>query len=45
MDTAKCSLSVNALQNDPSSRKITTCGRFLAAMSLGGTFQDDPSCH
>jgi len=45
MDTAKYSLSPNALQNDPISQKIITCGRFLAAMLGGGTFHDDPSCH
>jgi hypothetical protein len=44
MDTAKYSLSANALQNDPASQKIITCGRFLAAMLGGGSFQDDPSC-
>jgi hypothetical protein len=45
MDTAKYSLSPNALRDDPSSQKIITCGHFLAAMLGSGSFQDDPSCH
>jgi hypothetical protein len=45
MDTAKYALSPNALQNDPQSQKIVSCGRFLAAMLGSASFQDDPSCH
>jgi hypothetical protein len=45
MNTAKYALSADALQNDPMSQKIITCGRFLAAMLGSGSFQDDPSCH
>lgn len=45
MDTAKYAMSSNALQNDPLSQKIVTCGRFLATMLASGQFQDDPSCH
>lgn len=45
MDTAKYALSPNALRDDPSSQKIISCGRFLAAMLGSATFQDDPSCH
>ncbi len=45
MDTAKYAMSSSALQNDPLSQKIVTCGRFLATMLASGQFQDDPSCH
>jgi hypothetical protein len=45
MDTAKYSLSPEALRNDPASQKIITCGRFLATMLGSSTFQDNPSCH
>lgn len=45
MDTAKYTVSPNALRDDPLSQKITSCGRFLASMLGSGTFQDDPSCH
>jgi len=45
MDTAKYALSPDALRNEALSQKIVTCGRFLAAMLGGGSFQDDPSCH
>ena len=45
MDTAKYALSPNALQNDPLSQKIVTCGRFLGQMLASGSFQDDASCH
>jgi hypothetical protein len=45
MDTAKYSMSENAVRETPSSRKILSCGHFLATMLGSGTFQDDPSCH
>jgi hypothetical protein len=45
MDTAKYAMSSGALQNDPLSQKLVTCGRFLATMLASGQFQDDPSCH
>jgi hypothetical protein len=35
----------NALHNDPSLPKIRSCGQFLNAMLVSGTFADDPSCH
>ena len=45
MDTAKYSLSDNALRDDPLSQKIITCGHFLASMFGSGSFQEDASCH
>jgi hypothetical protein len=45
MDTAKYSLSANALRDEPLSQKIITCGHFLASMFGSGRFQDDASCH
>jgi len=45
MNAAKYAMSATALQNDPLSQKIVTCGRFLGQMLASGTFQDDPSCH
>lgn len=45
MDTAKYTVSPNALRDEPLSQKITNCGRFLASMLGSGAFQDDPSCH
>jgi hypothetical protein len=45
MNAAKYALSPAALQNDPLSQKIVTCGRYLGQMLAGGVFQDDPSCH
>jgi len=45
MNAAKYALSPTALQNDPLSQKIITCGRFLGQMLAGGVYQDDPSCH
>jgi hypothetical protein len=45
MDTAKYSLSANALRDEPLSQKIITCGHFLASMFGSGIFQDDASCH
>ena len=45
MNAAKYAMSASALQNDPLSQKIVTCGRFLGPMLAGGQFQDDTSCH
>ena len=45
MDTARYSLSANALRDEPLSQKIITCGHFLASMFGSGSFQDDSSCH
>jgi hypothetical protein len=45
MDTAKYALSPSALQNDPLSQRIVTCGRFLGQMLASGSFQEDTSCH
>jgi len=45
MNAAKYAMSASALQNDPLSQKIVTCGRFLGQVLASGTFQDDPSCH
>jgi len=45
MDTAKYSMSENAVRNDPQSQKLITCWRFLASMLGSGSFQDDSSCH
>jgi hypothetical protein len=38
-------LDPNALQNDPALAKIRSCGQFLNAMLVSGTFADDASCH
>lgn len=45
MDTAKYAMSAGALQNDPLSQKIITCGHFLGPMLGSGTFEDNPACH
>jgi hypothetical protein len=45
MNAGKYAVSDNALQNEPLSQRIVTCGRFLGQMLASGTFQDDPSCH
>ena len=45
MSAANYALSGGALQDDPLSQKIVSCGRFLASMLASGSFQDDPSCH
>jgi len=45
MDTAKYSMSPNALRDDPQSQKLITCWRFLGSMLSSGSFQDDSSCH
>lgn len=45
MDAANYAMSARALQDDPLSQKILSCGRFLGSMLGSGNFQDDPSCH
>lgn len=45
MSAAKYAVSDSALQEDPLSQKIVTCGRFLGQMMANGSFQDHPSCH
>jgi hypothetical protein len=39
------SVDPNALQNDTTLSKILSCGNFLGSMLLGGTFEDNASCH
>jgi hypothetical protein len=45
MDTAKYSMSSNALRDEPRSQQIINCGHFLATMLGSAEFRDDPSCH
>jgi len=45
MDTAKYAVSPTALQDQPLSQKIVSCGRFLGQMLASGSFQDEASCH
>jgi hypothetical protein len=45
MDTAKYSISPNALANDETYQKITGCSKFLNTMLPSGHFQDDRSCN
>jgi hypothetical protein len=45
MDTAKYAVSPTALQKEPLSQKIVSCGRFLGQMLASGSFQDEASCH
>jgi len=45
MDTAKYAVSPTALQDQPLSQKIVSCGRFLGQMLASGSFQDEGSCH
>jgi hypothetical protein len=45
MDTAKYSMSPDALRNEPLSQKLISCGHFLGSMLGSGEFKDDPSCH
>jgi hypothetical protein len=42
---AATTVDPNALQNDPALMKIRSCGQFLNAMLVSGSFADDPSCH
>src|SRR6266436_3130336 len=43
--TGATTVDPNALQNDPALAKIRSCGQFLNAMLVSGSFADDPSCH
>jgi len=45
MDTAKYTMSPNALRQDPLSQKLITCGHFVTQMLGSGTFQDSASCY
>jgi hypothetical protein len=45
MDTAKYSISEDALKNDDTYKKIVACNKFLSKMLPNGTFHDDRSCH
>jgi hypothetical protein len=45
MDTAKYTMSPDALRTEPLSQKIVNCGHFLGTMVGSGEFQDDLSCH
>lgn len=44
MDTAKYTMSPDALKNDPASQTILACAHSLESMLTSGTFQDDGSC-
>lgn len=45
MDTAKYSMTPNALANDESYQKITSCSKFLGSMLPSGQVHDDRSCN
>jgi len=45
METAKYSMSPDALRQEPQSQKLIACWRFLGSMLGSGSFQDDDSCH
>jgi hypothetical protein len=45
MNTAKYSMSPNALREEPLSQKLIACWHFLGSMLGSATFQDDSSCH
>lgn len=45
MDTAKYSISANALANDESYQKITSCSKFLDSMLPSGQYHDGRSCY
>jgi hypothetical protein len=44
MDTAKYSISQDALKNDETYQKISACTKFLSSMIPSGTFQDNHAC-
>ena len=44
MDTAKYSITPNALKNDESYQKISSCTKFLSTMLPSGVFHDNYSC-
>ncbi len=45
MDTAKYSITPNALANDETYQKITSCSKFLGSMLPGGQFHEGRSCN
>jgi hypothetical protein len=45
MDTAKYSITPNALANDETYQKITSCSKFLASMLPSGQFHEDRACN
>lgn len=45
MDTAKYSMTPNAIANDATFQKITSCSKFLGTMLPSGEFQDSHSCN
>ena len=45
MDTAKYSITPNALANDETYQKITSCSKFLGSMLPSGQFHDGRSCN
>ena len=44
MDTAKYSISENAIKNDETYQKIAACNKFLSSMLPHGVFQDNSNC-
>lgn len=44
MNTAKYSMSPNALRDEPDTQKLIACWHSLGSMLGSGTFQDDGSC-
>ena len=44
MDTAKYSITPNALKNDETYQKITACSKFLSTMLPNGVFHDNYAC-
>ena len=45
MDTAKYSVSEDALKRDETYQKIVACNKFLSRMLPNGVFHDNSSCH
>jgi hypothetical protein len=45
LDTAKYSMSQDALDNDAQYQQIADCSRFLGTMLASGRYQDHGSCH
>lgn len=45
MDTAKYSITPDALKNDESYQKISACSKFLSTMLPNGVFHDNYACH
>lgn len=44
MDTAKYTMSPNALRTDPLSQKLIACGHFLTQMLGSASFKNDVDC-